>query len=207
MKKLLDKSNRGILALWLVVLFGLGLIRLSHAASGTIWTLTGMGARRNTVEITLEEPTVGTPAALNPGVTAVVDLGTESLDYRNVFVSSVVVNNFYVTEPNTHQVDADTTHTPAGSYITLTSSGGPGSAFNWDATPVFSTTTLRVGTHLYVVNKASQSIVISDEGTVAASGLSLGATTRSLGQNDSIHLILEDKDSRVWVELSFANNQ
>jgi hypothetical protein len=37
-------------------------VSLAYAATGTIWTLTGKGSRRNTVEFSIESPTVGTAA-------------------------------------------------------------------------------------------------------------------------------------------------
>lgn len=65
-------------------LFLAGLPILMEAASGTIWTLTGKGSRRNTVEITLESPTMGSAANLNPGTNNANALGTSSLRWSDV---------------------------------------------------------------------------------------------------------------------------
>lgn len=60
---------------------------IAHAAAGTISTWTGKGSRRNTVEIELVSPTVGTAANLVPGANNTNSLGTLALQWKDVFVA------------------------------------------------------------------------------------------------------------------------
>jgi hypothetical protein len=62
-----------------------GLVAVSgFAASGTIHTWTGMGSRRNTVEMTLESSSLGTAAALRPGTDNANALGTSTYRWSDL---------------------------------------------------------------------------------------------------------------------------
>jgi hypothetical protein len=59
-------------------------VSLAYAATGTIWTLTGKGSRRNTVEFSIESPTVGTAAKFLPGTDNTNALGSSTLRFSDV---------------------------------------------------------------------------------------------------------------------------
>lgn len=60
------------------------------------------------------------------------------------------------------------------------------------------------GQHLTIVNISASDVVLSDQGTLANSGLRLGAATRTLSTRDSIELVYS-ADIGDWCELAFAN--
>jgi len=59
------------------------------AASGTIVTWTGTGSRNNTVEWTIESPTVGTAAELLPGADNANDIGSVTKTLQNLYSTEV----------------------------------------------------------------------------------------------------------------------
>lgn len=60
------------------------------------------------------------------------------------------------------------------------------------------------GQLLTILNVGADNIVVSDQGTVADSGLRLGAATRTLGTRDSLTLMYS-VDIGDWVEVGFTN--
>lgn len=177
------------------------------SANTDLISLTGTGAKNVT-----DEFRVDSDGNIIPGTTNENDLGNETtpLRFRNVYVSSVVVNNIFSVERTTHQFAATTTWYPTGSYVVLTSSLGPNANTDWNADPVIATTTYRRGTIIYVINASTQGIRLQDEQNQnAGSGLSLSSNTITLGPNDTITLILEDKParSRTWAQIGQSDNQ
>jgi hypothetical protein len=55
-----------------------------------------------------------------------------------------------------------------------------------------------------IFNGSAQNVVIQDQGTLAASNLRLGATTRTLGTRDSI-VLMYSSTVGDWIEISFSN--
>lgn len=60
------------------------------------------------------------------------------------------------------------------------------------------------GQWIVITNTSAQNVVLQDQGTLASSNLRLGATTRTLGQNDSI-ILKYDGTTGDWLELQFSN--
>lgn len=70
------------------------------------------------------------------------------------------------------------------------------------ATPFISTTTYSQGTVVYIVGSSTNTVTLSDTGSVSGTLLNLGATTRTLGDGDVLELILiGDK----WREVNPTN--
>jgi hypothetical protein len=63
---------------WALLVGLVGLSASVYSASGTIVTWTGMGSRRNTVEVTLESPSLGSAANLLPGTDNTNALGSST---------------------------------------------------------------------------------------------------------------------------------
>lgn len=84
-------------------------------------------------------------------------------------------------------------------FNVLNSTGG---AISISATPTISVTDFPDGT-IFIIQSATATVTLSDNGTVTGSLLELGANTRALGVGDILGLILRDGK---WWELFFDNN-
>lgn len=201
------RNKKFLSGLALIVAFAIG----AYAADGTIWTLTGNGSRRNTVEWTVESPTVGTAAHLLPGTNAANNIGSATQQPQNLWIDGTAnidtlnINNFNIfSASDTLSVDATgTTYSLTHTYTIISASA----AITVNTVPLISTTSVSAGTLLILRNGGSNTITIRDDGALAASGFALGASSRALGTNDTIVLILDDETSANWVELSFVNIQ
>ncbi len=110
--------NRKFLGgLALVVAFAIG----AYTADGTIWTMTGNGSRRNTVEWVIESPTVGSAADLLPGADSTNSLGSSTLALLEAFIDTVTATDLAATDADlttvTFSVTTDTSAAPTAAGI------------------------------------------------------------------------------------------
>lgn len=97
-----------------------------------------------------------------------------------------------------------TSSVPLGSsYAVITSSGNALTLSPANSLAILSTTTATTGER-FLIRSATDTITLQDDGSLASSGLALGAATRALGVDDTIELIFT---GTKWVEVSFTNNQ
>lgn len=92
-------------------------------------------------------------------------------------------------------------------YETLVSSNGN---ITLTSTPSIATMTaagvpFASGSFLILSSTVSASVTFQDEGTLSGSKLQLGASTRTLGQFDTLQLIFDAADG-YWREVSYGNN-
>lgn len=85
------------------------------------------------------------------------------------------------------------------SFAIVTSTGG---ALVMTTRPTVSTTTARTG-DIFVIYSTTATLTLQDNGTLAGSGLELGASTRALGVGDILVLIYR---AGFWWEFGFYNN-
>lgn len=87
--------NRPGFKLFAAILFGIGVAAILHAATYDLWTLTGTGARRNTVEFRIQAPdTDGTNgASLLPGTDNINAIGSSSLALSAVYTYDLNVSD------------------------------------------------------------------------------------------------------------------
>lgn len=86
------KRSSGKLLLFIsagLAAFAVLLPLIVQAASGTIVTWTGIGSRRNTVEVKIESPSVGAAANVLPGTANANDLGNSTYYWNEVYAQNV----------------------------------------------------------------------------------------------------------------------
>lgn len=62
------------------------MVSIAYAATYDLWTVTGSGSRRNTVEFKIQASAPGSAASLLPGTDATNDLGSSSYRFNNSYV-------------------------------------------------------------------------------------------------------------------------
>lgn len=93
---------------------------------------------------------------------------------------------------------AGNTIKPTGRIIEISADG----VYSLSSTPMVSDG--NAGQVITIINTGSNAVTLSDQGTVANSGLRLGNTTRALGQRDNITL-LYSSTLGDWIEIGFVN--
>jgi len=207
---------------WLVGLMLTSPLQINSAPlDGDIETWTGMGARRNTEEFKVNEPTVGTAADFIPGTDNTNSLGTSALRFDDVQTYDLTVaDDLTVTDdaaisgdlttaglivetPVTYTIGAGTSVTPTSSFGVFTTTGG---AITSTATPFLATTTFSNGTLFTVFSSTTDNIVLDDEDNTTGTLLEFHQNRTSLTlSNPGDHIVLRYYSGK-WYEVSFSTH-
>jgi len=117
-------------------------------------------------------------------------------------VNGVVINSL----SSEVTIDTATTMTITDRYMVIIASGsgsGNQKTITSSADPFLSTTTYTQGTIVTIIC-SSGTVILGDNGTQSGSRLSLGSTTRSVGDRDNITIRLRND---YWEELGYTDNQ
>lgn len=154
--------------------------------------------------------------SLKPFTNDDISLGTSSLRFKDLYLSGDVAGGADIRTTNflglgdtyTVTVVTATTIAVTGTNLLLASGDNAG-AITMTAEPVFAITNASLGDWLVVSTTETIATFVLDEGDQEA--LQLGGSTRTIGQFDSLYLILSssdtsDSDATYWREVGFVDN-
>lgn len=186
-----------ILIVTLATFLCIGSIIYAFNAADNVWSV---GTAANGIELT-----VG--GALVPGTDNDIDLGTSSLQFKNLYIKNVKIDSFLNLDEvfQTIVSSVTTTVTPTSSFMILTSTGSNQSTLNtiWRPAPgeaLISVATASVGDYL-IITSTSTGVIRFPMG---ATHFVVGASSPTqLSANDSLSFVF---DGNYWVMISSSVN-